>query len=157
MKMSKQSHDRTIAFMMTRLFTFSETSYIHSVCKSKQKRAVEKRREGERRVVLSPLLFPAAAHITEWQKQVSCLSSICRGIQTLLAYRESVQTARPSPGATRQSVQASALSYLDASALIHKDESNGLNTSFLQLTALKRKQIHSQGFEVTKIFFLFIV
>ena len=67
-KMSKQSHVCMIAFMMTRLFMFLETSCTYRECKYRLKRTVENRRGGEGRAALSPLLFPAAALIREWQK-----------------------------------------------------------------------------------------
>lgn len=124
-KMSKQTQDSTIAFMMMRLFMFLETSCTYSKCKWKLKRTVEKRRGGESRTV--PAALPSSrphrgmAETGLVPLQHPYVDTHCLGIQS----------GRPSSGATRQSMRASVLSYLAASALNFEDEGNGLKTSLL--------------------------
>lgn len=76
-----------IVFMMTRLLMYLETSCTYSKCKSRLEDAVEKRRGGEGRAVLSPLVFLTAAHIREWAEtglinlQYPMADMHCLGIQ----------------------------------------------------------------------------
>ena len=121
-KMSKQSHNHTISFMMTKLFMFL---HIHctTVNANLSWRGLWRRAEegrGESRCPhCSFRLLPTSG------------SDRNRRIRTALAYRKSIQAARSSSGVARQSMQSSVLSDLDAPALVHKGEGKGLNTPFL--------------------------
>lgn len=123
-KMSKQLHDCTNTFLITRLFMFLDIICTYSECKSKLKRTVEKRRGGEVKVALLLLLFPSTCPHQGGAETGLCLSKTLRQMSTAWTWLE-----KPSSRATRQSLQASVLSHLDASTLIHKGEGNGLNTS----------------------------
>lgn len=124
-KMSEQTQDSTIAFMMMRLFMFLETSCTYSECKSKLKRTGEKRR-GEENCTVPAALPGSRPHQGMAETGLVPLQHPYVDMRCL-----GIQSARPSSGATRESMQASVLSYLAVSALNCKDEGNGLKTSLL--------------------------